>query len=703
MEKKKLKIALAGNPNTGKTSLFNALTGLNQRVGNYPGITVDKKIGFFQLNNGRKVELIDLPGTYSLNPGSLDEEVVLKVLTDKNQEDFPDAIIFVADASNLKRNLYFFSQLRDLGIPAILVLNMVDIIERKGITIDIELLSKELKTPIVYLNARKGIGVDHLKHVIADIYLSSNTSSINLAEISAKHLYMFKNALNEEHDYTAWIKSVQKNIPLFLPENEKEAIKTCIDTYSINVERLKIKETIKRYQYVNQILKKVITENKENDISLTGRIDKIVTHKVLGYVIFFFFMMLLFQAIYSWASIPMDFIDQSFSDLAVYLSNVIPPGPINSLINEGIIPGIGGIVIFIPQIAILFAFISVMEDTGYMSRVVFIMDKLMRKFGMSGKSIVPLLSGMACAVPAIMSTRTIDNWKERLITILVTPFITCAARLPVYSIIIAIIIPDEDILGAFNLQGLVLMAMYLIGFFSALLSAYIGHKVLKLKGLSTFIIEMPSYKLPYYKNVGLDIIEKTKAFIFNAGKIILTISIILWVLASYGPGNNLKNANDIVKLEKPELEGTSLNNAVASYKLENSYIGHFGHFIEPVIKPLGYDWKIGIALISSLAAREVFVSTMATIYSVGSSSDNSDGTTVLKRMKSEINPETGEPVYNFAVGWSLLIFYAFAMQCASTIAIVKKETNSWKWPIIQTVFMTLLAYISSFIVYQLLK
>jgi ferrous iron transport protein B len=702
MEQKKLKIALAGNPNTGKTSLFNALTGLNQRVGNYPGITVDKKTGYFQLQNGRKVELIDLPGTYSLNPSSLDEEIVLNVLTDKDKPDYPDAIIFVADASNLKRNLYFFTQLRDLGIPAILVLNMVDIIERKGINIDIELLSKELKTPIVYLNARKGVGIDHLKHVISSIYFTKNTKTIELAEISAKSLHVFKQALNEEHDYTAWIKSVQKNIPQFLPDNEKEAIKNCIDKYRINVERLKIKETIKRYQYVNQILKKVITEDKKNDVTLTGRIDRVVTHKVFGYVIFFTLMMLLFQAIYSWASIPMDFIDRSFSEIAIYLSNVIPPGPLNSLITEGIIPGIGGIVIFIPQIAILFAFISIMEDTGYMSRVVFIMDKLMRKFGMSGKSVVPLMSGMACAVPAIMSTRTIDNWKERLITILVTPFITCAARLPVYSIIIAIIIPDEYVFGTFNLQGLVLMAMYLIGFFSSLITSYLAHKILKIKGLSTFIIEMPSYKLPYYKNVGLDIIEKTKAFIFNAGKIILTISIILWVLASYGPNDKIKNATTFVGNSHPELKGIDLDNAVASYKLENSYIGNFGHFIEPAIKPLGYDWKIGIALISSLAAREVFVSTMATIYSVGSSSD-SDGTTVLKRMQSEINPETGKPMYSFAVGWSLLLFYAFAMQCASTIAIVKKETDSWKWPIIQTVFMTALAYISSFITYQLLK
>ena len=698
----KIRIALAGNPNTGKTSLFNALTGMNQRVGNYPGITVDKKIGFFNISDNKKVELIDLPGTYSLNPSSLDEEVVLNVLTDKGKE-YPDAVIFVADASNLKRNLYFFSQIKDLGIPTVLALNMVDVLERRGTTIDIKKLSEELNCTVLTINARKGIGVSQLKNSLLDISKADTKPAVDLNDIAPKFLASVSKALSESNGYIAWVKSVQDNLPNFLSEKEKKSIEECIaNNNDASLKKLKIKETIKRYQFVNNILKKTVTENKENDITLTGRIDRIVTHKVFGYIIFFSLMMLLFQAIYAWASIPMNFIDQSFSQFAIYLDNNLPAGVLTNLITQGIVPGIGGIVIFIPQIAILFAFISTLEDTGYMSRVVFLMDKLMRKFGMSGKSIVPLMSGMACAVPAIMSTRTIENWKERLLTIFVTPFITCSARLPVYTIIIALIIPEEEVLGIFNLQGLVLMFMYLVGFFSALLSAYIGNFLLKIKTKSNFIIEMPSYKVPYYKNIGLDIIEKTKAFIFNAGKIIFSMSIVLWVLASYGPGNNIEEAEVNVKIENPNLSGLDLDNEVASYKLEHSYIGKFGHFIEPSIKPLGYDWKIGIALISSLAAREVFVSTMATIYSVGSSSDT-DGTTVIKRMQGEINPETGEPVYTFAVGWSLLIFYAFAMQCVSTIAIVKKETNSWKWPIIQTIYMTTLAYLSSFIVYQLLK
>jgi len=702
MNKGKLKIALAGNPNTGKTSLFNALTGMNQRVGNYPGITVDKKIGYFNLDKNTKVELIDLPGTYSLNPSSLDEEVVLKVLTSSDRSEYPDALIFVADASNLKRNLYFFSQLNDLGIPTLLVLNMVDIIERKGIEIDSQKLSKELNSPVVFLNARKGEGLDNLKKELINLKFEAKTPSIDLTKIAPKFLSELKISLNEDNNYVAWAKAVQKTLPSFLSKEEKEGISICIKDNKVNVEQIKIKETIQRYKYVNSILKSVIKHNKEKDETYTARIDRVVTHKFFGYAIFFSIMLFLFQAIYSWASIPMDFIDSSFSNLAVYLNKTLPPGALTSLLSEGIVPGLGGIVIFIPQIAILFAFISIMEDTGYMSRVVFLMDKLMRKFGMSGKSIVPLMSGMACAVPAIMSTRTIDDWKERLITILVTPFITCSARLPVYSIIIALVIPDKTVLGIFNVQGLVLMTMYFVGFFAALFSAYITHKLIKLKRKSTLIIEMPSYKVPYYKNVGLDIIEKTKAFIFNAGKIILTISVILWVLASYGPGDSVINAEVVVKQQNPELAGVSLENEIASYKLENSYIGRFGQFIEPAIKPLGYDWKIGIALISSLAAREVFVSTMSTIYSVGSSNDE-DGTTILKRMQGEINADTGKPMYNLAVGWSLLFFYAFAMQCASTIAIVKKETNSWKWPIIQTVFMTVLAYLSSFIIYQILK
>ena len=698
-----VKIALVGNPNTGKTSLFNALTGMNQKVGNYPGITVDKKIGFFNLESGKSIELIDLPGTYSLNPNSLDEEIVLKVLSDKSDQNHPEGIVFVADSTNLKRNLYFFSQIKDLGIPTVLVLNMMDLVERKGILIDVDLLSKKIGCPVVSINARKGIGIDILKTNISNINHSQEDKTfVDLKTISNGFAAKLKEGLGEDNEYIAWSIAVQKSIPSFVSQDKKDTIDELIRTENIKIEKIKIKETIKRYQFVNKLLKEVQSRDDDKDETYTNKLDKLFTHKIFGYLIFFTIMLLLFQAIYSWASIPMDMIDAAFSNFSSFLNNNLPSGPLTKLITEGVIPGIGGVVIFIPQIAILFAFIAIMEDSGYMSRVVFLMDKLMRKFGMSGKSVVPLMSGMACAVPAIMSTRTIADWKERLLTIFTTPFVTCSARLPVYSIIIAIIIPDRDVYGIFNLQGLVLMGMYLIGFGGALFTAYIGKKLINIKSSNTFIIEMPSYKVPYYKNVLIDIVEKTKAFVFNAGKIILTISIVLWVLASYGPGDKLSNAENTVSQEYPSLSEIELSNKIASYKLENSYIGIFGRFIEPAIKPLGYDWKIGIALISSLAAREVFVGTMATIYSVGSAEDASE-TTVLNRMRNEINPDTGKEVYNLAVGWSLLIFYAFAMQCISTIAIVKRETNSWRWPIIQTLFMTGLAYITSFIVYQILK
>lgn len=702
MSKKTIKVALAGNPNTGKTSLFNALTGMNQRVGNYPGITVDKKVGYFQLDKNTSVKLLDLPGTYSLNVGSSDEEVVLNVLSSKDNPDYPDALIFVADASNLKRNLYFFSQIRDLGIPMLLVLNMVDIVERKGVKVDIDKLSEILKTPVMFFNARKGKGISALKEKFKTLTPVIKHNSVDLSKIAPEFLSLLKEKLDEEDDYIAWLKGVQADVSSFLSAEDNKKIKKIISEKGIDIQKIKIKEAIERYKCVNSILDKVIIKNKTEEISVTYKIDKIITHKFFGYGVFFTMMLFLFQAIYSWSSIPMDFIDTAFSNLSSLVKDNLPPGVFTDLLTQGIIPGIGGIVIFIPQIAILFAFISVMEDTGYMSRVVFLMDKLMRKFGMSGKSILPLMSGMACAVPSIMSTRTIDNWRERLITILVTPFITCSARLPVYSIIIALIIPHQEIFGIFNLQGLVLMLMYFIGFIAALLSAFVAQKLLKIKKGSTLIIEMPSYKIPYYKNVGLDIIEKTKAFVFNAGKIILTISVVLWALASYGPGDKITNAKENIQKQYPELTKQELSNKIASYKLEHSYIGNFGRFIEPSIKPLGYDWKIGIAILSSFAAREVFVSTMSTIYAVGTTPLDGDYT-ILKKMKEEINPDTGKPIYNIAVGWSLLFFYAFAMQCTSTIAIVKKETNSWKWPIIQTVFMTGLAYISSYIIYQILK
>jgi ferrous iron transport protein B len=430
----------------------------------------------------------------------------------------------------------------------------------------------------------------------------------------------------------------------------------------------------------------------------------VLTHKIWGYVIFFVILFVIFQSIFEWSKIPMDYIDSTFAALSSVANEMLPAGVLTNLISQGIIPGIGGILIFIPQIAFLFLFISILEESGYMSRVVFLMDKIMRKFGLSGKSVVPLISGTACAIPAIMATRNIENWKERLITILVTPFTTCSARLPVYAIIIGLVIPDERLFGVLNMQGLTLMFLYLLGFGSAIFSAYLLNKILKIKGKTYFVVEMPNYKLPLFKNVAINVIEKTKSFVFGAGKIILAISIILWFLASNGPSSAFDNAEKIVteKHQKAnqKLHPTHLQSEIDSYKLEQSYIGILGKTIEPVIQPLGYDWKIGIAVLSSFAAREVFVGTLATIYSVGGS-DNED--TIKNKMKAEVNPITGEKIFNFASGISLLLFYAFAMQCASTLAVTKKETNTWKWPIAQLVFMSGLAYFVAFIAYQIFK
>jgi len=471
-----------------------------------------------------------------------------------------------------------------------------------------------------------------------------------------------------------------------------------------DLKRLQQKETIKRYQFINDTLKigQTIDQSKASDIR--AKLDRILTHKVFGYFIFLFILFAIFQSIFDWSSIPMELIDRSFANLAFFAKTNLPSGEFTNLISEGIIPGIGGILIFIPQIAFLFLFISVLEESGYMSRVVFLMDKIMRRYGLSGKSIVPLISGTACAIPAIMGARNIENWKERLITILVTPFITCSARLPVYAILIALIIPEKRVLGFISLQGLTLMILYLLGFFVAIASAYLLNKLLKIQSKSYFVVEMPSYKIPLFKNVAINVIEKTKAFVFGAGKIILALSVILWFLGSHGLSDNFENAEQIVKeqLDSKNLPYTQkdIDNQVSAYKLENSFIGIIGKSIEPVIKPLGYDWKIGIAVVSSFAAREVFVGTLATIYSVGSGSDKEG--TIKNRMKEEVYAD-GSKVFNFPTGISLLLFYAFAMQCVSTLAIVKKETNSWKWPIIQLVFMTGFAYVTAFLAYQFLK
>ncbi len=695
-----IKVALVGNPNTGKSSLFNQLTGLNQKVSNYPGVTVEKKSGTAKLNDITNATIVDLPGTYSINPTSLDENIVLQSLLNPDNE-YPDVVVVVADVENLKRNLFLFSQIKDLEIPAILVINMADQMKKKGISLDIELLKQELNSEVLLVSARKKIGIDELKKAILN-YKKANISTIeDIADrIDADFFNQVKNNFNEISLYKAWLLITQHHNFSTIDKSLQKRI----DTYRKDTSKLKKmqnRETILRYQYINNILKKTYAVDTEKATGLRFKLDKILTHKIFGYVIFASILMLIFQSIFDWTSIPMDFIDTTFAQLSEWAKNELPQGMFTNLLAEGIIPGIGGIVIFVPQIAILFFLISILEETGYMSRVVFLMDKIMRRFGMSGKSVIPLISGTACAIPAIMAARNISGWKERLVTILVTPFTTCSARLPVYAIIIALVIPNQRILGIFSLQGLTLMALYLLGFTAAMASGYLLNKTLKVRGKSFFVIEMPNYKLPSIKNVLYTVLEKTKAFVFGAGKIILAISIVLWFLASNGP-SSFKNASEIVKKEysNQKLSESEVNQKIASYKLEHSYIGIAGKAIEPAIKPLGYDWKIGIALLTSFAAREVFVGTLATIYSVESDNDTA---TIKEKMAAEINQDTGKKLFNFPVGMSLLIFYAFAMQCASTLAIVKRETNSWKWPLLQLFGMTALAYLASLLTFTLLN
>ncbi len=652
-----LTIALVGNPNTGKTSLFNRLTGLNQKVSNYPGVTVDKKTGTTQLSARLKAKVIDLPGTYSLNPSSIDEDIAVMVLSESENQNHPDVAVVVADAENLKRNLLLFTQVKDLGIPCILAINMQDRMKRKGISIDIESLENDLKTKVVLISTKENTGIDLLKITIS-----------SFKELSTEPCFVNTDGI--------------------------------LDSQTQTLKKQQHRETIKRYQFLTAVLNKAYTVNKDVASDLRSKLDRVLTHPIFGYVIFFSVLFLIFQGLFYWSEGPMDFIDESFASLSQLAKSNLPSNDLTNLLAEGIIPGIGGVVIFIPQIAFLFLVLAILEETGYMSRVVFLMDRIMKRFGLSGKSVVPLVSGTACAIPAIMAARNIESWKERLITILVTPFTTCSARIPVYAIIISLVIPNQQVVGGLiNLQGITLMLLYLLGFLTAIVAAAILNRTLKIKSKSYFVVEMPDYRVPMLKNVFIQMLEKTKAFVFGAGKIILAISVLLWLLASYGPTSDFANAEEIVRKEHVNLSETELEAKIAAYKLENSFIGILGKGIEPVIRPLGYDWKIGIALITSFAAREVFVGTLATIYSVGTE----DEASIKSKMQREVHPGSGGAVYNLASGISLLLFYAFAMQCMSTLAIVKRETNGWKWPMIQLIAMTIIAYLSALTAFQLLK
>jgi ferrous iron transport protein B len=655
-----MKISLVGNPNSGKTSLFNQLTGLNQKIGNFPGVTVDKKSGKLKRSDN-PIEILDLPGIYSLYPKTQDEKVVYDLLRDKQNPDYPDRIVVVVDASNLERNLLLFTQVLDLGVPVTMALNMTDVADKKGLVIDTQKLSEVLGgVDIMPIIARTGKGVNELiDHLIEN--KPTKTSEPFLGGEFDKGQFLIDS-----------------------PDTRKERVEG-------------------RYKKIRQVLSFVVKEKPlpKSMVLRHRKVDRILTHPIFGYAIFLGVLFLIFQAIYAWSEWPMDLIDSLFISASKWTKDTLPEGVFTNLLAEGIIPGLGGVVIFIPQITLLFAFIFVLEETGYMSRVVFILDRFMRPFGLNGRSVVPLISGVACAIPAIMATRTIDNWKERLITIMVTPLMSCSARLPVYTLLIALVVPDTMVAGIFNLKGLVLLGLYLIGLIAALLAALAFKLIVKSKQKSFLVMELPLYKMPRWNNLLVTLWEKVRLFVFDAGKVIFSISIILWVLASYGPGDRIEKAVAEIPEPKTEAGMEAYETEVSSVSLANSYIGILGNSIEPVIKPLGYNWQIGIALITSFAAREVFVGSMATIYSVGEDFDTEQ--TLLERMRSEKIRGTNEPVYTLATGMSLMIFYAFAMQCMSTLAIVLRETKNWKYPLIQLVYMTALAYVAALITYQLLS
>ena len=672
-------IALIGNPNSGKTSLFNQLTGLNQKVGNFPGVTVDKKTGTTLLADGTKINVLDLPGTYSIYAKSSDEQVVTDILIDPDNKNYPDILVVIVDASNLKRNLLLLSQSIELGIPTILALNMVDLAKRMGKGVVASNLEDEYQIPVISINARQGEGIKSLKEVISKPLSARQRPFLDINELVGPEISKKIN-LGKQSPYLKLHQLIAAN-----GVNVKEA------------QSIQTKDTILRYSKINRIVQKAELPTEQKGLKIyTDRIDKVLTHKIWGYLIFISILFLIFQAIFSWASWPMELIDNYVTRFSYWLGAVMPAGVLTNLLKDGIVPGIGGVLIFIPQIAILFAFIALLEESGYMSRVVFLMDKIMRKVGLNGKSVVPLISGMACAIPAIMATRNIENQKERLITIFVTPLISCSARLPVYTILIALVIPDQYVFGFLNIQGLVLLSLYFLGFGSALVSAWLLNKIIKTTERSFLIMELPTYKKPRWKNVGLTIFEKVQTFVFEAGKIIVAISIVLWVLASYGPAKEMNAADEMVlnSFNGADYSANEYNSRLAAYKLEHSYVAILGKSIEPVIKPLGFDWKIGIALVTSFAAREVFVGTMATLYSVQSSGN--EVASLKEKMRNEVNPETGQPVFTLPVGLSLMIFYAFAMQCMSTLAITYRETKGWKWPILQTVYMSGLAYVSAY-------
>ncbi|MDA0314875.1 MAG: ferrous iron transport protein B [Bacteroidetes bacterium] len=694
-------IAIIGNPNVGKSTIFNYLTGLNQKIGNYPGVTVDKKTGILQIQ-GESFEILDLPGTYSLFPNSEDEIITHRILNNPELEKRPDYVLMVIDSTQLSRGLFLSTQLIDLGVNLTILLNMADLAAGKNIEIHSYELFKQLGVPILQTDARNQKGLEPIKKLIHQRNFARAPQFLDILKVVPPLILdLVKEKFELENHYQAYqmIRFGAKDKSIL--EKKRIWLAQVLEENKFNLEEVQLEETKIRYKKITDLVTKALT--KKSSPKAKSSLDKVVLHPFIGYLVFIGVLLLIFQTLFSWASYPMDWIDGFFADVSGRVLTTFPDGPLTRLLAEGVVPGIGGVVIFIPQIALLFGFLAILEDTGYMSRVVFLLDRWMRPFGLHGKSIVPLVSGVACAIPGVMAARNISNWKEKMITILVTPLMSCSARLPVYIILIGLSVPEEQVFGFINLQALALLSMYLLGVLGVLGTAFLLKVILRTDEKSFLMTELPSYRIPRWKDVGFTMVEKSKTFVFEAGKVILAISIVLWGLASYGPPATMEEIRQQGMIQQEQATSPDqlalIDAETNSLLLENSFIGIMGRAIEPVIQPLGYDWKIGIALITSFAAREVFISTIATIYSIGG--DLEDDLTIREKLATQLNAYTGEKTFTPATSYSLLVFYVFAMQCMSTLAVVKRETKGWKWPMIQTVYMSALAYLMAFITFQI--
>ena len=699
-------IGLVGNPNSGKSSLFNCLTGLNQHVGNFPGVTVELKVGEAKIDETLRAEFIDLPGTYSLYPRRHDEQVTYDVLLNEDHEEHPDILVVIVDASNLKRNLLFASQVIDLKIPTVIVLTMMDLARKKGVEIDVAGLEREFGVPVIPVNPRKNKGVPQLKKTLSQITTTLAPTTIRNFVPDALWgrgtVQAIKERLPQLSDYKALHLAFNYK-ELGINSSVKKIVEESIKDIPLNKTLSQAEEITERYARIKTIMQQTVVEpDPLQRTLLTDKLDNVLLHRRWGYLILLAVLFLLFQSVFLIAQYPMDWIELAFAKLGSALSGALPDAWWSDLLINGVVAGLSGILVFVPQIMILFGLITVLEDSGYMARISFLSDRLMRSVGLNGKSVMPMISGFACAVPAIMSARSIENRKERLLTILITPLMSCSARLPVFTILIGLVIPNNYLFGFLSIQGLVMMGLYLLGLLMALVVAFVARWFIKIKERSFFILELPTYRSPRWGNVVQTMINKAKIFVFDAGKVIMIISLILWAMSSFGPANRMTDVRQQYEQlkQQPKANAEQLDKEFATARLENSFAGILGKSIEPVIAPLGYDWKIGIALITSFAAREVFVGTMATLYSVG---DQDENDLRLRDKMKAAKKEDGTPVYTLASGLSLMIFYVFAMQCMSTLAVVKRETKTWKWPIIQLIYMTGLAYVMSLIVFQIFK